>query len=166
MSKPNFIVVTKDFYKAVDRLEGRVQMTEMKKILRNTARKIYIPALKSASPGKGKLKASWGTVTGKHRTTATIFIGPRVPRGYNKMSDDEKRAAKYGGWVANILDFAKPHRRYQNMDNKSGLLRTPWGVRTSVGPIKKKTRFRIIMRMKALRALAHTERELKKLLER
>ena len=161
--KPNFLVNAQDFYKMVDKVEGRTQVTNLRKVLRNTAKKVYIPSLKSASPkgDTGKLRASWGTITGKSRYQATMFVGPRVPRGYRLMSDEKKKAQKYGGWVSNILEFAKTGRRYP----KNGkFLKTPWGPRTSVGPIKRRTRFRAIMKSKSKTALADMARGVEQLI--
>lgn len=161
-NKPDYIVVTKEFDDAIDKLEGRVQIKNMKKILRTTAKKVYMQPLKSNSPSKsGKLRRSFGTVTGKSRYQATMFIGPRVPRGYRNMSDEEKAATKYGGWVANILEYAKPGRRFPK---NATVLKTPWGYRKSVGPIRKRTRFRAIMQSLSRKALDTNASELKKLL--
>ena len=140
--KPNFIVESKDFYDAVDKLQARTQVRDMRKILRTTSRKVYIPPLKSAAPVRtGKLKRSMGNITGKSRYAAIMFVGPRIPRGYRNMTDDEKRAFPYGGWVANILEYWKD-------------------------PRKKRTRFRQIMASKSDVVQARIAAELKSLIWR
>jgi len=132
---PNYLVNSESFYKAVSRLEGRTQVTQLRRVLRNTSRAIYIPALKarakaytSASKGPrkptGRLMRSMGNVAGKSRYTAVNFVGPRVPRGYRDASAEDRMAYTFHGGVANILEYWKD-------------------------PSKRKTRFRIVMRSKS-----------------
>jgi len=147
--KPTFVVDAQSFYKAVTRLEGRTQVTQLRGVLRNTSRAIYIPALKarakaytSASKGPrkptGRLMRSMGNVTGKARYMAVVFVGPRVPRGYRNADAKAREAYTFHGGVANILDYWKD-------------------------PSKRKTRFRITMRSKSRAVQSAVARGVEKL---
>ena len=130
--KPDFLVDSQNFYKAVDKLEGRTQVTELRRVLRKSSKRIYIPALKSRAKlfyKTGRLMRSMGNVTGKSRYSATMFVGPRVPRGYRSADAQEREAYTFHGGVANILEYWKD-------------------------PKKRKTRFRMVMKTKARSVMA------------
>ena len=142
--KPNFLVNSQDFYKAVDKLEGRTQIKHLRGVLRNTSRSIYIPALKSRAKmfyKTGRLYRSMGNVTGKSRYSATMFVGPRVPRGYRDADTKAREAYTFHGGVANILEYWKD-------------------------PKKRKTRFRLVMRTKAKAVQSAIARGVKELIFR
>jgi len=124
---PNYLVNSESFYKAVSRLEGRTQVTQLRRVLRNTSRAIYIPALKARARQfykSGRLFRSMGNVAGRNRYVAVNFVGPRVPRGYRNADAKTREAYTFHGGVANILEYWKD-------------------------PSKRKTRFRIVMRSKS-----------------
>jgi len=73
----------------------------------------------------GRLYRSIGNVTGKkYKDRATVFVGPRVPVGYRESNAEDRKAYRFHGGVANILEYWKD-------------------------PKKRKTRFRLAMRIKS-----------------
>jgi len=108
-----FNLDTSHFMKKVNKLDYKTRHNVLKRILRDTARKVYVRPLKASvrHSRTGRLKASMGTITGKSKQVATIFAGPR-------MSTVGKRQG-FQGWVANILEYAKPGQRTSKTKGKS-----------------------------------------------
>ncbi len=120
-------------------LDYATQQKYLKAILRDTSVKTVKPFVKQATPRgqTGNLRKSIGEVTGKSKRTATVFVGPRLSHRKTREGDTGHK-----GWVANILEFAKPQDRVPENAKAFkpffGSAAGPGFVR-KVGPIKKKT---------------------------
>lgn len=133
---------------ALKELDYKTQQKYLKRILNDTAQKTFVKELRRASPVRtGNLKRSMGKKTGKSRRVATVFAGPRMSH--------KREKSQYSGWVANILDNAKPGRRYPK--NKKAMT-INGGFAKSVGPITKKTNFKGVI----IRTLKPAERHIAK----
>ena len=127
------------WYKELKKMEDKVQRKNTNTILRRTAREVYFPPLKTSSPVKtGSLRRSMGSITSKKRHLSTVFVGPRVIRGWNEKPDKLHRAMRFSGRIANVLEYSKGRIR--------------------------RTRFRAIMYAQRHRAQAVMYRELRKLI--
>jgi len=153
------LIGDKELLQIIHGLDQKTQHVVLKKVLRDTAQKTFVKALRGVSPVRtGNLKRSMGHVSGKSQRVATVFAGPRMGGGHK-------------GYVANILDHAKDNRRYP----KNGkALKIGDRFYKSVGPIQKKTNFKqtiiqtipqaIEYQFKALRTIM--EREIKRFARR
>ena len=88
------------FQKDLDKMDYKTRQKVLKQILRNTQRKVMVPALKAEAPvGRtGNLYKSMGIVAGKKKSEAWMFAGPRMSTGHKRNPGLHK------GWVANILE--------------------------------------------------------------
>ena len=94
-------------------LDYKTQHKQLKRILRDTSQKTVVKRLRQNSPKSSRLKKSFGTVTGKSRSVATVFAGPRIPtQGGAKTTTNQ-------GYLANIIEFNKFQLRYPGV--------TRWG---------------------------------------
>ena len=117
------------FYRELQKLELKLQRKSLNTINRRVGMSVLVPKLKRYAPvGKypknsgrqgGQLKRSMGTKTGRQKHMAAVYVGPRVPFGWNAPGLDHK-PMRISGRIANVLEYSK-------------------------GRIKKKTRFRAIM---------------------
>lgn len=136
-------------------LENKTQLIVLKRVLSDTAQKTFVKELRRITPVRsGKLKRSMGKVTGKSRSVATIFAGPRMSGNRDKLG--------HKGFIANILEHAKPGRRLP----KGKALATPWGMRSSVGPIQKRTDFKGTILRTVRTAEEHTFKSIRTILNR
>jgi len=150
---------------ALRSLDYATQQRELKKILRDAANKTVVAHLKRVAPVRtGALRASMGVITGKSKRKATVFAGPR-------LSHSKTRSGKagYSGWVANILENAKPQRRVPQKGKAFkpffGTASGP-GFVTSVGPITKKTHFTYAIQTQLQPAALHITKSTRTVLTR
>jgi hypothetical protein len=116
------LVGDEDLLKALQMADYKTQHKVLKKIVKDTANKTLVKPLRQATPKKtGALRGSMGAVSGKSRKNAVAFAGPRM-------------GGKHKGYIANILEHSKEQTRYPE---NGQFLKTPWGPRRSVGPMKR-----------------------------
>jgi len=141
---------------ALKDLDYKTQHRFLKRVLNDAANKTIVKNLKQVTPVRtGNLKRSMGVVQGKSRRTATVFAGPRSSRIRDK--------AQYSGYVANILENAKPGRRYPK---KGTALKMGDKFFTSVGPITKKTNFKATIQGSLRQAEEHMTKSIRTIIER
>lgn len=127
------LIGDKELLNVLNGLEYRTQQKFLKKVVRDSAKPMVTEIRNRTPVGKrvsgssfsvlptGNLKKSIGTKDGRSKKSAVVFVGPRI-------------GGKHKGNIANILEHAKGSRRVP----KSGqFLKTPWGPRRSVAPIKR-----------------------------
>jgi len=132
-------------------LDVKTQHVVLKRVLRDTAQKTFVRALRRESPVRtGNLKRSMGHVTGKNRRVATVFAGPRM-------------GGSHKGYVANILDHAKDNRRFPK---EAKALRWNGRYYKSVGPIRKKTNFKQVILNTIPEAQEHQFKAIRTIIER
>lgn len=160
------LVGDKELLRTLENLDYATQHKYLKAILRNTSAKTVVPFVRQATPRgqTGNLRKSIGTITGKSKSTATVFVGPRLSHKKSREGNDG-----YSGWVANILEFAKPHDRVPK-DAKAfkpffGTAAGPGFVR-KVGPIKKKTNLTWAITSRLNPAEIHMTKSIRTVIER
>lgn len=155
------LIGDEEIYSVLSGLDYRVQQIELKKILRDTANQTIVKALKQHSPVRtGGLQKSMGVITGKSKRSAVVFAGPRMSH-----HPDKAKTGGYSGWVANILENAKPDKRYPTKAKALFPFDYPNWYR-SVGPIRRKTNFTSVMRSSLVDAQNHFTKSVRKILER
>ena len=146
-------------------LDFATQHKTLKAILRDAGNKEIVTHLKRATPVvTGKLRKSMGVVAGRSKRNATIFVGPRMSHGKTRAGVEG-----YSGWVANILEFAKPGRRTpENAKAFKPFFGGPGGAGfvTSVGPIRKKTHFSFVITSRLRAAEIHITKSTRTVIER
>jgi len=160
------LVGDKELHEVLKGLNYATQHKFLKAILRDTSAKTVVPFVRQATPrGKtGNLRKSIGTITGKSKSTATVFVGPRMSHRRTAEGDDG-----YRGWVANILEFAKPHDRVPENAKAFkpffGGAAGPGFVR-KVGPIRKKTNLTWAIKSRLQPAEVHMTKAIRTVIER
>jgi len=149
------LIGDKELLAALKDLDYKTQQKFLKRILNDTAQKTFVKKLRQASPVRtGNLRKSMGKVAGRSRRVATVFAGPRMSRGKDK--------ATHSGYVANILENAKPGRRYP----KGQALKIGGSFAKSVGPIRKKTNFKGVILNTLKEAESHMAKSIRTIIER
>ena len=127
----------RELMQALSNMEYATQQKYLKAILRDASTKTMVPLLRNAVPVKtGNLRKSMGSVPGKSRRNAVVFVGPRM--SHRKTAEG---STEHKGWVANILQNAKDQDRYPE---KAKSFRPFTGSAAGmefykkVGPIRKK----------------------------
>ena len=146
------LVGDEELQKILKQLDYKTQHKFLKRVVNDAGQKTVVKDLKRDSPRgeTGNLRRSMGTVRGKSRRNATVFAGPRM-------------GGKHKGWVANILENAKPNRRYPK---NAKALKIGDNYVKSVGPIKKKTTFRQTIKAAMPAAERHMIKSVRTILER
>lgn len=153
---------------ALQALDQAVALKYLRAILRDVGNKAVVPLLRHAVPlgPTGNLRASMGVVTGKSKSNAVVFVGPRMSHKRD-MKGDRKQG--YQGWVANILEFAKPGDRrpanakaFRPFDGDAS---GPFFFK-KVGPIKKKTNIRFAVTKSVGPARLQIEKSMRTVVER
>lgn len=145
------LIGDEDLLKIIHGLEAKTQHKVLKKVVSDVAQKTFVRELRKVTPVRtGILKRSMGKVMGRSKRNATVFAGPRM-------------GGAYKGYVANILDNAKPQRRYPL---KGKALKMGNKFFTSVGPIQKKTDFKGTLLRTERMAEEHQFKSIRTIMER
>jgi hypothetical protein len=150
------LIGDKELIEALRELDFKTQHRFLKGLLTDSANKTIVKNLRQASPVRtGNLRRSMGVIQGKSKKTATVFAGPRMSSRRDK--------SEYSGWVANILENAKPGRRYP----KNGVaMKIGDNFVKSVGPITKKTNFKATINNSLKQAEDHLMKSVRTVIER
>jgi hypothetical protein len=116
-------------------LDQKIGIKTMKKVVRDAAQKNVVKQLKSDAPVRtGNLRRSMGVITGRSKRSAVMFAGPRMSHDFTKTD--------HSGWIANVLEFSKGQRRFPKKGKSLAPFEFP-SFYKSVGPIRRKTDFRV-----------------------
>ena len=159
------LVGDNELIEALRALDYATQQRELKKILKDSGNQTIVKALQRASPVRtGTLRRSMGTIMGKSRSKATVFVGPRMSHTKTRQGSDQ-----YSGWVANILENAKPGRRYPEKSKAFkpffGSASGPGFVK-SVGPIRNRTHFTYAITSNLMAAELHITKSVRTVITR
>ena len=114
---------TAQFDQAIKDLIQRTDVTQLRGVLRKTGTKVIVPALgANMTVNSTNLRKSFGNVTGKSKSVATVFVGPRMDHDHNARRTTPMGkinvviAARYKGFLANIIENNKFRPRYPGLD--------------------------------------------------